>query len=70
MEHERVRRVAVRAEDLLAVRCEVERGDLRGGGKGMQACAGGGVPDVDGRVVGAAAGGEEGGLPGAPRDGL
>lgn len=36
----------------------------------MEASAGGDVPDVDVGVVGAAARGKEGGLPGTPSDGL
>ena len=55
MEHERVGRVPVRGEQLLAVRAEENGGNLRWGTQGMKACAGGGVPDVERRVVRAAA---------------
>lgn len=63
-------RVPMGGDDLFAVVGPNERGDLAFGREGGEARARGGGPEVDGRVVGAAAGGEEGVLPGAPGDGL
>lgn len=55
MDHEGIGGVAVGGDELFAVGRPVEGGDLGGGVGGVEARAGGGVPDVDGGVVGAAA---------------
>lgn len=61
---------AVRREDLARVRVEDERRDLGRGCEGVEACAGGGVPEVNRAVRRAAARGEETRVPGTPREGL
>lgn len=70
MHHDGVGGEAVRGEELFAVGRPLDGCHLRGRRERMQACARGGIPDVDGRVVGAATGGEKSGLPVTPCNGL
>lgn len=59
VDHDRVGGKAVRREEFFAVRGPLDAGHLRGSGERVQARTGGGVPDVDRAVAGAASGGEE-----------
>lgn len=61
---------AVRREELLRVRIPDERGDLRVGDEAVEARGLCRVPEVDRLVGRAAAGSEEGRVPGAPSEGL
>lgn len=68
--HDRIRRVAMRTEDLFLVGSEVEGGYLRRCTDCVYTGTSGSIPDVYLGIVRAATCREKGGLPGAPTDSL
>ena len=70
VDHDRIVREAVRGEKLFCERGELDRGDLRGCGERVEACARVGIPKVHGGIAGPSTGGEKGRLPWAPGQSL